>query len=48
MEDMYAEAEQAIAFLHSKVQEQIQANLVEDANRNKPDYDRLRALGMIE
>ena len=48
MQDIYAEVEQAIAFLQSKVSEQIQANLAEDASRNKPDYDRLKALGMVE
>jgi hypothetical protein len=48
MEDMYEEVEQAIAFLQSKVRADIEQNLIEEANRNKPNYDRLRSLGMID
>ena len=42
------EAEAAIARLQEEVRKQIELNKIEDANRNKPDLARLKALGMID
>lgn len=46
--DIVAEAELAIERLQASVREQIARNLEEDANRNKPNLERLKALGMID
>lgn len=46
--DLLEEAEAAIARLQEAVREQIELNKIEDANRNKPDLARLKALGMID
>jgi hypothetical protein len=46
--DIVREAELAIERLQAQVREQIAKNMEEDANRNKPNLERLRALGMIE
>lgn len=46
--DLYEEAERVLAFLDSAIKNEIARNLEEDANRGKPDLDRLKALGMID
>lgn len=45
--DIVAEAELAIERLQAQVREQIAKNKEEDENRNKPNTERLQALGML-
>jgi len=45
--DIVTEAELAIERLQAQVREQIAKNKEEDENRNKPNIERLQALGML-